>query len=130
LETISKGECLFVGIDDPVLIQTHHTFGVWIRLAGLGKFVRNWGWIVTNGLELVEVFATEIEAEAGAGGVGQGKAATRLWRPVMPVEWERMRGAGCPRIFGRSMATRSWGGSIISRPGQSAVACKEFDHAL
>jgi predicted DNA-binding WGR domain protein len=26
--------------------------------------VRNWGRIGTNGLELVEVFATEIEAEA------------------------------------------------------------------
>jgi predicted DNA-binding WGR domain protein len=37
---------------------------VWIRLAGLGKFVRNWGRIGTNGLEIVEVFATEIEAEA------------------------------------------------------------------
>jgi hypothetical protein len=61
LETISKGECHFVGIDDPVLIQTHL---VWIRLADLGKFVRNWGRFGTNGLEIVEVFATEIEAEA------------------------------------------------------------------
>jgi hypothetical protein len=41
----------------------------------------------------------------------------------MPVEWERMRGAGCPRIFGRSMATRRSAASIRSRmdPGGSLV---------
>jgi predicted DNA-binding WGR domain protein len=46
-------------------------------LFGTIRLVRNWGRIGTNGQELVEIFASEIEA-AGTGGRRPGEAAARL----------------------------------------------------